>query len=195
MNEHDYNQLICEINHLRDENQRFESQLAACRTELEEAKSGRVPCSCGQDTADIKYAQCYKCRQSNAMLVQENAEFESELEKARKEREYQDECLRNTADERDRISAECAKLKSALHDAEAIGDFSEELRDRLALKEAAACVPGLMAENDRLRAEFAKCREELEACKLERDFLRADLEQRRVITLSTSSLGPIPKPE
>jgi hypothetical protein len=54
------------------------------------------------------------------------------------------------------LEAEVAKAKEALHDAEAIGDFSAELRDRLALKEAAQCVPILQAEVDELKAELAK---------------------------------------
>ena len=48
-----------------------------------------------------------------------------------------------------KLEAVLAKMKKALHDAEAIGDFSAELRDRLALKEAAQCVPILQAEVDR----------------------------------------------
>ena len=42
--------------------------------------------------------------------------------------------------------AEIGNLKDALHDAEAIGDFSEELRDRRRLQEAANCVPKLQEE-------------------------------------------------
>jgi predicted RNase H-like nuclease (RuvC/YqgF family) len=42
--------------------------------------------------------------------------------------------------------AEIDSLKAALHNAEAIGDFSEELRDRRRLQESANCVPKLQEE-------------------------------------------------
>ena len=59
------------------------------------------------------------------------------------------------ASERDNntLRAQVKRLQDALHDAEAIGDFPSELRDRLALKEAAACVPVLVAERDEARAQ------------------------------------------
>ncbi len=45
------------------------------------------------------------------------------------------------------------ELEAALHNAEAIGDFPEELRDRRALKEAASYVPKLLEEVERLKAQ------------------------------------------
>ena len=64
--------------------------------------------------------------------------------------------------ERDELKNEVQRLKDALHDAEAIGDFAEELRDRLVLKETAACVPILQKENDTLHAQLADLQEALD---------------------------------
>jgi hypothetical protein len=61
------------------------------------------------------------------------------------------------------LIAEIERLRAALHDAEAIGDFSEELRDRLALKEAAACVPQIMVERDELAKQVLQFRDAIEA--------------------------------
>ena len=62
----------------------------------------------------------------------------------------------------DSLRAEVERLRSGLHDAEAIGDFATELRDRLALKENAEACAKLAAEavseRDALNAEIGRWR-------------------------------------
>ena len=75
-----------------ERNHELQSQLAAAQEELRKAqeeieklKSGRVLCSCGKDTANIRYAQCYNCRQilpsENEFLQTENARLRGILER------------------------------------------------------------------------------------------------------------------
>ena len=93
---------------------------------------------------------------------------EHEMPILARQRDAWKELCRQTQVERDEARAQVKRLQDALHEAEAIGDFPSELRDRLALKEAAACVPVLVAERDEARAQ-------VEALAKERDGYKAEL--------------------
>mgnify|MGYP001616370357 CR=1 FL=1 len=68
-----------------------------------------------------------------------------------------------------RLRAEVEMLRNALHDAEAIGDFATDLRDRLALKEntetCAKLAAEAVADRDCLRAALLMAKAHLsKAC-------------------------------
>lgn len=52
-----------EYNKLQELTRSLEAIISARDAEIELLKAGRVTCLCGQDTAPIRYAQCYNCRQ------------------------------------------------------------------------------------------------------------------------------------
>lgn len=85
----------------------------------------------------------------------------------------------------DAREAEIERLRTALHDAEAIGDFATELRNRLALKENAEACAKLAAEtnakNDRLREAL---REALEVVLASMPYVIQTDEQRAVNALA-----------
>jgi SMC interacting uncharacterized protein involved in chromosome segregation len=81
------------------------------------------------------------------------------------------------------LEAEVERLREALHDAEAIGDFPTELRDRLRLKEGAEAMQVIVAE---LQQALRRVVGALKVCRAELDEYHAIEEGRHQCPIQES---------